>query len=625
MKLAALLDPAAPIPEQVASVLRIAAATTDDLLLLVQPRAEGKDASAERLVARVRSAVDRSGRFRVAAAAPAVATGTAEPPASAEPDPPSLRAVVAAAGDLAAVARQVAAHGAELLLVTLGAFDPTDPRTLAVGRDLLPRLTCRVAVLRPGPAVLADALHVLVPIAPGPHVSTSLRLVRDLVRDGGGRATALYVEPPIGRDAEQVGRRALERLLAQALGDDRDGVDLRVVVDASIDAGIASACADLAPDVVVIGTWLGELGARFAATRAGRMLRKRGDTTVLAVRRAIPFTNRLRRRVELALQNVVPQLGRERRVELFERVQSNSAWNFDFVALISLSTFIAALGLLQDSVAVVIGAMLVAPLMTPILGVGLALAQGNAVLARGALRTIGFGVLTAFVIALVVGLCDPGYAEPTGEMAERGWPGIRDLFVAFVSGLAAAYATSRSSLSAALPGVAIAAALVPPIATSGLAIARGDLVLGYGALLLFVTNMIAIVVAASLSLRLVGVRSQSDASRWVRPVGPLLGAATLALALHLATRADRPQDPLPLGCRAALRAILPADQRLASLELTGDVTAPVLSVRLGGAVPPPVDLADRLRRAAVPFFDERLGLRLTHVWETTAQTAPRRR
>jgi uncharacterized hydrophobic protein (TIGR00271 family) len=109
-------------------------------------------------------------------------------------------------------------------------------------------------------------------------------------------------------------------------------------------------------------------------------------------------------------------------VALVERIQSNSQWNFDFVLLIALSTVIAALGLLDNSAAVIIGAMLVAPLMTPLLGLGLAIAQGNWRLARMTLKATIFGFATAFVLAYAIGLLSAEFREATYEMNARDWP-----------------------------------------------------------------------------------------------------------------------------------------------------------------------------------------------------------
>ena len=153
-----------------------------------------------------------------------------------------------------------------------------------------------------------------------------------------------------------------------------------------------------------------------------------------------------------------------------------------------LATLIAGLGLIRNSASVVIGAMLIAPLMSPLAGVGLGLAQENILLIRKASKTVLRGFLTAYALSVLLGfLLHFGLnAFPTSpvesasgiaailvpsEMESRGSPSFLDLIVALASGMAGAYALSRPKMVSALPGVAIAAALVPPIATSAMAFA----------------------------------------------------------------------------------------------------------------------------------------------------------
>lgn len=267
------------------------------------------------------------------------------------------------------------------------------------------------------------------------------------------------------------------------------------------------------------------------------------DCCVAVVRAAMPRSGRLRRAVEELLQETVPQMEREVRLDLVQRVQSNSLWDFDFRALTWLATVIASVGLLQDSAAVIIGAMLVAPLMTPMLGMGLAMVQGNPRLVRAATSSVVAGMATAFLLALVLGLIVPGFYVPTPEMLKRNWPGMLDLFVAFVSGLAAAYSSSRPNLLAALPGVAIAASLVPPIATSGLALALSDYDLVGGAMLLFLTNRVAIVLAAAVVIWCVGVRGAAGGTRATRVAGWSTSPASIAIAVFLGLARPRYRAP----------------------------------------------------------------------------------
>ncbi len=229
-------------------------------------------------------------------------------------------------------------------------------------------------------------------------------------------------------------------------------------------------------------------------------------------------------------------MARAERIALYDKLQSGSEWNFDFMTLIALSTAIAALGLIQDSGAVVIGAMLVAPLMTPILGAGLALVQGNYPLLKTSGKAVALGYLIALMIGFALGWLFP-VPELTPQLAARGGPTLLDMGVAFLSGLAAAFCLGRPGLVAALPGVAIAAALVPPIATTGVCLALGESGTARGAGLLFGTNVVAIILGAAVSYYAGGVRGKRGAGshqRWVRYsfLALLLGAAALAFPLH---------------------------------------------------------------------------------------------
>ena len=125
-------------------------------------------------------------------------------------------------------------------------------------------------------------------------------------------------------------------------------------------------------------------------------------------------------------------------------------------------------------------------------------------------------------------------------MYERNWPQTLDLVVAFAAGLAASYASGRPGLLAALPGVAIAAALLPPVATSGLALSVRDYDLTAGSLLLFAVNMVAIIVAAAISVWAVGIRSLRRGTRLTRLVGSVLVVTAVAMAIASSSLATMP-------------------------------------------------------------------------------------
>jgi uncharacterized hydrophobic protein (TIGR00271 family) len=172
-----------------------------------------------------------------------------------------------------------------------------------------------------------------------------------------------------------------------------------------------------------------------------------------------------------------------------------------YFVLMLLSATIAGFGLANDSAAVVIGAMLVAPLMTPILAIAASVIQGwgrrvlesLAIVGAGALVAIGVGIVIAFLAPVLrTGLPLPG------ELLARTSPNLIDLGIAIAAGAAGGFVAVRTEASGALPGVGIAVALVPPLATVGITAGLGEWDLSLGALLLFLTNLVAIVFAAGL-------------------------------------------------------------------------------------------------------------------------------
>ncbi len=171
-----------------------------------------------------------------------------------------------------------------------------------------------------------------------------------------------------------------------------------------------------------------------------------------------------------------------------------------FTVLIVLSSMIAAFGLLSNSAAVVIGAMLVAPLMTPILAAAAALVSGQAARLAESVSIILGGTLAAIGVAWLVSLVGAGPVtadELTDQLLARTSPGLLDLGIAIAAGAAAAYILTDRGAASALPGVAIAVALVPPLATAGISLQLGATSDAEGALLLFSTNLVAIILSAA--------------------------------------------------------------------------------------------------------------------------------
>jgi len=382
-----------------------------------------------------------------------------------------------------------------------------------------------------------EDLKITVAVASGTHGSAAIKFARDISSTSTVNLTATRVNPDIGPDSIRVGARRLDTLLGRSLGTDTVGIQRKVMVDNNYYQGIQRYWESSSYDMIVMGaSRVGLWGSRIVGSNGAKIYKYDKNRTVVVVSAGAPIKGRFVGAIESKVERLVPQIDRENRIALVERLQSSSNWDFDFVALMILATTIAAIGLVQDSVAVVIGAMLVAPLMTPLLGLGLAIVQDNAMLARISVHSVFYGIFVALVVAFFVGLLIPGFDGPTAQMLARGGPSMLDLFVAFASGLAAAYASSRPGLLPALPGVAIAAALVPPIATSGLAFSQGDFALAGNAGVLFVVNMFTIVLASILTLWMVGFRSFKKTSGWVIYTGIIVTVAVLVLGIYLSLR-----------------------------------------------------------------------------------------
>lgn len=190
-------------------------------------------------------------------------------------------------------------------------------------------------------------------------------------------------------------------------------------------------------------------------------------------------------------------LSYERRLEVLEQLSNASSPGFDFFLLVVLSGCMATFGLITDSAAVIIGAMLVAPLMSPILGLSLASVAGQQHMFRRATVALLEGALMAVVLA--AGLAWLARLLPFDVLTElphevliRTRPTPFDLGIALAGGAAAAYALAQKHLSAALPGVAIATALMPPLCTIGIGISLVNSSIVLGSLLLFLTNLFTI-------------------------------------------------------------------------------------------------------------------------------------
>ncbi|WP_238048790.1 DUF389 domain-containing protein [Psychrobacter sp. Ps7] len=195
--------------------------------------------------------------------------------------------------------------------------------------------------------------------------------------------------------------------------------------------------------------------------------------------------------------------------EVRVRIEANALPSKMYFIMNILSAIIASYGLVTNSAAVVIGAMLVAMMLGPITGIALAIIDHRMPLLRKSLITVIVGVSLVVLVGFIVGWLHKD--QPlTAEILSRTQPTSMDLMIALAGGTAGAYAMVSPHLSVAVVGVAVATALVPPLAASGILFANGETQLGLGALLLALTNIIAIQFTNALVLWLLGFRRLVD-------------------------------------------------------------------------------------------------------------------
>ena len=190
-------------------------------------------------------------------------------------------------------------------------------------------------------------------------------------------------------------------------------------------------------------------------------------------------------------------------------IQADALPSKTFFIMNALAAVIAGYGLLSNSAAVVIGAMLVAMMLGPISGIALAFIDNRWLLFKTAFKTLVLGVIMIVVIGVVLGLININLPI-THEILSRTQPTIMDLMIALAGGAAGAFAAVSPRLSVAVVGVAVATALVPPLVASGILLAHLEWKHAANAALLAMTNIVAIQISSSLVLWMAGFRRGSD-------------------------------------------------------------------------------------------------------------------
>lgn len=360
--------------------------------------------------------------------------------------------------------------------------------------------TCDVVVLR---GCLPEQIErILVPTADSQNSMAAIKLAQRMVDGQPGRIVALnLVQEAYLPDSIEQARQRLQAMISRQ--DGAKPVELRVLPAEDVREHILETAPDF--DLVILGASRG--GVLDQAIFGGLPVEvaRSSPRPVLLVKHYEGARRFWERRAWEILSAPFPKLTIFERTEISQQMRQSANPSIDFFILISLSATIATMGLHQGSPAVIIGAMLVAPLMSPILAMGMSIVHGDLRMLRLAARSTFSGIALAVGLSMLVTAVTPTPIDTT-EILARTQPTLLDLIVALASGAAGGYAGARREVAAALPGVAIAAALVPPLGVVGYGIAINDLEIAGGSLLLFTTNLIAIVVAASVVYLLLGFR-----------------------------------------------------------------------------------------------------------------------
>lgn len=538
----------------------------------------------------------------------------------------------------AATMKEIKTSGASLVLVGRGDSLSSQGLESDLGTLVMEHAACDAMLIRATGTSGQRCGRVLIPAAGGPHAPVALGLAKGLT-NAGAEVHPLFVEQEGGDESESldVGYRRLAKVLAEAGVDEaEEQIKPRVELGDNPTKVIGN-CAQDGYDLVLVGASNhGFIQRLFFKTVPEELLADQGSVAMAVVRRGTLLRERLGVMLGDFIERYAPRLSREDRLALYRSLEVGSRFDregTDFLTLIALSTGIASLGLIQNSPAVVIGAMLVAPLMTPMIGAGLALVQDNVVVAKQAARSILYGFLTALFVGFMIGVC-AGWVLPAGqltsELLARGGPNALDLGVALISGVAAAYAIARPNLSGALPGVAIAAALVPPIGTTGISLATGHFDNAQGAALLFAANLVAIVLGASATFWLIGVRPNSKGKSkrrlYVRRIVILLvialGALTVPLGLGLldAVTAGQRQVRLTEGLLAKIEERVTSHPHTSLVTVRRSHTNQEVEIVLAGREPAPQELVDDLAAIVAKAHKQPVTTRVVTVRESWTRT-----
>ncbi len=204
---------------------------------------------------------------------------------------------------------------------------------------------------------------------------------------------------------------------------------------------------------------------------------------------------------EFFIRNFDVRQEKENDQETIESIKKGVEFKGSNLWVLIFAIFIASLGLNMNSTAVIIGAMLISPLMGPIMGFGLGLGIADVELVKSAFRNFAIATIVSVLTSTIYFLLTP-FSEAQSELLARTTPTIYDVLIAFFGGLAGIVASSTKSKGNVIPGVAIATALMPPLCTAGYGLASGQFYYFLGAFYLFFINTVFISLATFLVVRL---------------------------------------------------------------------------------------------------------------------------
>lgn len=305
--------------------------------------------------------------------------------------------------------------------------------------------------------------------------------------------------------------------------------------------------------------------------------------------------------------------------EVIEERREEAVISARYLFMLAMSAGIAVLGLLLSSPAVVIGAMLLSPLMGPIIGLGFSLATGDFGWLRKSAKALAVGTVIAVSFTALIVAVSP-IQTVTAEIAARTRPNLFDLFVALFSALAGAYAMIRGR-EGTVVGVAIATALMPPLAVVGFGLATFNWTVFSGALLLYITNLITIALTATVMARLYGFRSNLNKNQTrVQDIIVIAAFVGLAIPLGISLNQIRKEALFSRQANDAISDSFTGKARISSIDIDfeGDTIAVNATVLTPEIAPRAQEL---VQRRLSRFLDEPVSVTIEQFKVGTSASA----